>query len=268
MKQTYRHSDAERTTLKKIAIGAGIFIVGFFVLSYDPLQGAISQGVYRVAPRVWEIGKEASDAKNSFIGAFAFKRTLVKENELLRDEISRMRAEVLDRGLLKERVAKLEAMLGRENSGERVVANVLAGPGRSPYDTYIIDVGEDHHIALGDRVVYAGASVIGEISEVHTSSSKVKLFSSPDGEIAVRIGTTTIPSVAKGRGMGNFEARVPQGSVVAPGENVITSENLILGVIGAVIADEAMPFVRVLFSTPFNVTGVEMVEVIRSTSQR
>jgi hypothetical protein len=81
----------------------------------------------------------------------------------------------------------------------------------------------------------------------------------------VVIGGNVIPATAHGRGMGNFEAKIPQGSLVASGENVlIPGEDLILGVVGAIEENPGEPFMRVFFRTPFNISAIDSIEVIKS----
>lgn len=265
MKQIYRRSDSVRISRTTILVGIGVCALGIAVLLFSPVRSAISDGVYQVAPGLWETGDATKRSVSNFFSGFKAKESLAEENDVLREELSLMRAHVLDRNLLEDRVVELEEILGRTRSDNRVIARVLAMPGRwSPYDMIVIDIGEDHGVLVGNRVMY-GNSVIGEVAEVHAQSAKVQLFSSPGDELNVLIGTTTISAVARGRGMGNFEARIPQGNTVLVGENVFTSENLIIGTVGAVIEHESMPFIRILFTTPFNITEMRTVEVVRGS---
>lgn len=265
MNQTYRRDKRPLRARRAPFVVAGIFVIGVIMLTFTPLRVTLSRGVYFFASGVWQGGDRISGAVKNFFGGFASKEALVEENMSLREEVSRMQVQVLDRNLLEEKVRDLEERLGRTNADDRIVAHVLAGPGRSPYDLLVIDAGEDHGVVLGDLVVYAGAGVVGEVVEVYRTSSKVSLFSSPGKQLPVLVvGTTTIPTIATGRGMGNFEAHVPQGSVVVAGESVITPEDLIVGTVGAVIENEAMPFVRILFTSPFNIAEMRTVEVVKN----
>ena len=263
MKQTYLQNNDTRSMRNKIVIGAVVLLVGGLIVLLSPLRNSLTRTLHIAGPQMWETGEQVSQAGSSFFGAFASKNRIVTENDFLREENSRLRVEVLDRNLLKERIVILEEILGRERKEQRIVANVLAGPPRSLYDTLIIDVGEDNVVATGDRVVYAGSGVVGEIVEVYAHSSKIKLFSFPGEKISVHLGTTTVPVMALGRGMGNFEARVPRGTQISEGDEVITPNNLILGVVGAVLQDDTLPYIRVLFSTPFNITEIRTVEVLK-----
>lgn len=242
-----------------------LVLISGFILFSNPVRGAISRAVYTTTPWMWDIGIKAGNSWNMFWGEFRLKRSLVHENEVLQEEVARMQTQMLDRNLLEERVVELEGKLGRAGSDDRVTARVLVGPGRSAYDTLIIDAGSEQGILVGDKVVYAGAGVIGVTVEVYPTSSKVSLFSSPDKETAVAIGKEAIPAIARGGGMGNFESKIPQGSAVAVGDNVlIPGENMILGIVGSIEGKASEPFMQVLFRLPFNTAAIRSVEVIKS----
>ncbi|MBI3634271.1 MAG: rod shape-determining protein MreC [Candidatus Yonathbacteria bacterium] len=234
-------------------------------LLYSPTRRVASRIVYKEVPFLFDIGNIVTANFEEFFGSFRAKSSLVKENADLRDFVARMQAQVLDRNLLEERVQMLEEVLGRKGMDNRVISTVLSGPGQSPYDTLIIDAGIDVGIRRGNLVVYAGAGVIGRVAEVYPSSAKITLFSSPtEEEFFVLVGGAKVPAKAWGRGMGNFETRVPQGSIVSVGSDVVLSENpsFILGIVGSVEEKESMPFIKVLFRAPFNIAEIRQVEII------
>lgn len=240
-----------------------LIVISAFALLYAPIRGAITNTLYLVVPRIWGIGDTTQFAWNSFVTNFNEKNNLALENDRLKEEILHMQAQVLDRNLLAEKVDKLEEAFGRIQSDNRVVANVIAGPGLSPYDTLVVDAGVDSGVAIGNKVVYAGSGTIGEIIEASTESSKVKIYSSPGNEILVRIGTKGITAKAVGRGMGTFLAKIPQDSVVVAGDNVLLlKDGLLLGVVMLVENEPALPFMNVLFRVPFNITEIKSVEII------
>jgi hypothetical protein len=121
---------------------------------------------------------------------------------------------------------------------------------------------------MGDRVVYAGTGAVGEVIEVYKTSSKIKLYSSPGETRTVLVGNQEIPGTAVGRGMGNFEVKIPRESSITPQEYVFLppslpgESKLILGIVGVVEEDAEEPFDRILFRTPFNVTEMRFVEIL------
>lgn len=263
MKSTYRRGniDAQR----KVLVLAGIIIASVFILLVPPVRNFFSSVVYSIAPKVWGLGGNTGNFVGSFLGGFHNSNALTIENKNLREQIAQMETQVLDRNLLEEKVAGLEESLGRIHVDNHVSAQVVSGPGKSPYDTLVIDAGTDQGISVNDTVVYVNSGVIGKIFEVYPGSSKVKLSSSPGEEIPVLLGTQAIPCLALGRGMGNFESKVPQGSNLVVGEYVtLPGQSLVLGVIGAIVEKPVEPFVHVFFRTSFNIAKIRSVEVIIS----
>mgnify|MGYP001581860918 CR=1 FL=1 len=250
---------------RKPIIFIGAISLCLAILLYHPTRDIISSITYRGAQSIFVIGNAASDSLANLFGSFRAKNSLVKENSDLREEISRMQAQVLDRNLLEERLQMIEESRGHLEDDNRVISTVISTPWRSPYDTLVIDRGEEVGIRQGDLVVYAGSSALGRIVEVYPSGAKIMLFSSPqEKELAVLIGESRIPAKSRGRGMGNFEAKMPQGSAISVGSDVLLVEDpsIILGVVGLVEEKDSTLLMRVLFRTPFNIAEVRQVEVL------
>lgn len=240
-----------------------IVAISLVALSYTPTRGAITSAVFMVAPSVWKI----EDSVSSYLGTlsvnFRAKDVLYSENVILREEISRMQIQVLDRNLLKEKTDSLLETLGRKDGDNRIVANVLVGP-KFLYGTLVVDVGSDAGVSVGNLVVYSGSGVIGEVVEVGKSSSKVTLYSSIGKEYSVFVGSNSIPSTARSRGMGNFEATVPVGSNISVGDSVTSADGkLIFGTISLVEEIQTEPIERLFFRLPFNTALIRTVEIIR-----
>ncbi len=251
-----------RVWTRGLAIGF-LFAISVLVLFYAPLRSVITNAVYPFSLFMWEAGNKTESVVGTFFASFKDKNTLVKENEKLNDDISVMEAKVLDRNLLAEKIIKLEESLGRSRDDDRLFANVLVGADRSPYDTIVIDAGEKEGVFVGNTVVYSGSGVIGEIVETTSYTAKIKLYSSPGEEHRVIVGSYNIPAVAIGRGMGNFEARVPQNSAVSAYDTVLTAKNnLILGTVLLIEEKPEEPIKRIFFRLPFNITEIRNVEVI------
>ena len=242
---------------------AGIVLLGIIVLFSSSVRGFVSGVVYTGAPFVWETGDSIGQTFQSFFAEFRSKQLLELENESLTSQVERMKVEVSDRDLLVQKIADLQSVEGIKSSQKRVLANVIDGPGESPYDTLLIDEGENAGIKTGDTVSYAGAGVIGEIAEVYSSSAKIELFSSPGKETASLIGANKVPALSEGIGMGNFEATIPEGSAVSVGDQVfLPGGELILGTVGSIEEKQGEPFAHVLSRTAFNISDISEVEVL------
>ena len=104
-----------------------------------------------------------------------------EENEVahLRSQLDAVRATLADRDLLYRENLELKSRLGRAPEGKTLLAAVLLRPPGTPYDTFILDVGEKDGVALGDLVFAGGSVIIGKITEVYRSTSRTTLFSAP-----------------------------------------------------------------------------------------
>ncbi len=250
----------KRVTTTVIIIG----MVSIFILAYAPVRGAVTNVLYRFSPWIFSTGDTIIHTWSAFVGSIRDKNLLMSENILLRKEITYLRAEVLSMVALKEEIATLKETLGRNEKTNQIIAKVISVKGKFIYGIFIIDVGTKQGIAVHDLVTHAGAGIIGEIMEVSHTSSKVKLYSAFGQEHAVVIGPKFIPAIAYGHGMGNFEAHLPPNSIVVPGDSVVTQEtNHILGAVSFVEEKPTAPFVTVLFRSPFNISEIRSVEVIR-----
>ncbi|MBI5798829.1 MAG: rod shape-determining protein MreC [Candidatus Yonathbacteria bacterium] len=256
------HRDSQFLSPQNIALIV-IVAISAFALLYAPVRGVLTQAVFRVAPGIWGVGDSIGSSVNSFTANLRDKSNLIHENAVLKESIDQMQVQVLDRNLLEEKVKKLEEALGRAQSDNRVVAYVFSGAGASPYDTLVVDVGAEHGVAVGNMTVYAGFGAVGEVVEVAERSSKVKLYSSPGEEHLVVIGPNVVPARALGVGMGNFESKVPQDSLVSAGDDVVmTKGGLILGKVSFIEENPAEPFKRLFFRTQFNISEIPFVEII------
>jgi cell shape-determining protein MreC len=213
-KMLYHHDSRNRSEMsKKVMTLIVLVAVSVLVLLVTPIRNVLTQGVYLIAPEMWAAGSMASEKWNSVASNFHDKAALSSENAALRVEINRMQAEMLDRNLLAERVASLEGTLGRVKSDDRVVASVVVDSKHSPYDVLVVDAGTDNGVSAGNKVVLAGSGVIGEVVEASMGTAKVSLYSTPGVETSAVVGIHSVPIVALGRGMGNYEAKVPEGTL-------------------------------------------------------
>jgi len=154
------------------------------------------------------------------------------------------------------------------NSNNRVLTAVLVRPPLAPYDEMIIDAGADQGIAVGAKVYAPGNILIGTTTDVLGETSKVTLLSSSGLTYPVIIGGSHISATAIGRGGGQYEAQVPQATVIAVGD-LVSDSSLSDGTFGkvtAILNNPTDPFETVLFSVPINIYQLSFVLVDTSNS--
>jgi cell shape-determining protein MreC len=150
---------------------------------------------------------------------------------------------------------ELKSILGRDEQNDYVMAYILKKPPYIAYDTFVLDVGTDHNIKVGDKVYSSGNILIGDIAEVYSSTSKVKLYSSSGTKYEVLIGEANIQATATGRGGGSFETALPRDVKVSEGDVVSIPDisNTVFGIVGKIIADPVRSFSIIIFSQPINI---------------
>jgi cell shape-determining protein MreC len=190
-------SRRRRVPLSRITQGAGLVIL---LAAAALFRAPLSSALWRVlAPALaWRTGAQTSVLEGEFASttaALADRDALAADNVLLKKE------------------------LGRDPVQRGVLALVVARPPGLPYDTLMLDAGEDHGIAAGQRVLAAGA-LIGEVSEAYATTARVTLFSSPGQEFPALIRGTTPVSI-QGEGAGSMMGEVPAQTSVAVGDPVL-----------------------------------------------
>ena len=206
---------------------------------------------------------------SGFLNYFASKKTLSQENVRLTVALNQAQAQAALYQALKQENETLRAVLGKKpDTANFVLAQVLHRPNQSPYDTLIVDLGQNNStqaIRAGASVTIEGEWLIGEVAAVYSETAKVGLFSGANRELPVTLGESGITVLAQGRGGGNFLVELPRGVVVEPGMLVKTVRNhkvWPIGLVAQVRGDPSDAFQTVLFKNPVNVYEIGRVEIV------
>lgn len=201
----------------------------------------------------------------SFIMPNGFRSdSLIKEeNDMLRQEVLRLTSENADRMVLKNENDGLKFLLNRDVKKDGVkgtLAVVLSKPATTPYDTFILDAGSKLGVEVNDNVTF-GSLIIGSITEVGTSFSKAKLFSSFGNVFSGTLGKDNLKIEVKGLGGGTFESLVPIGASVEVGDALVIPqiESRVYGVVQKIeeLSDEG--FKKLFFVMPVNLNQINDV---------
>ena len=265
---SFRH-DNERKNKRKKIFGIVLCIALVLLIFRTPTSNYLSGGVHIVARPLLVVKAYIAEMFSGTLYFFATKQSLAEENARLTSALDLVLLEAHSREILRQENEELKYALLRHESKNLLVARVLASPGvGAPYDSLIIDVGEGDGLAIGARVFIDGDFVIGEITQIFMRSAVVTLYSSSGNEIAVTVGTSSIPTIAYGVGGGNFRIVLPKGLDIAVGDIVdIPSLSLeYAGVVDAIRKNDGSSLQDIFFRLPSNIHSLRFVYVMAPES--
>ncbi|OHA47308.1 MAG: hypothetical protein A2541_00790 [Candidatus Taylorbacteria bacterium RIFOXYD2_FULL_36_9] len=249
----------KKNVQKKILIIITILIIAIIIMATGPVR----QVLFSVAKPFWQV--KNSIVYSSFFEYFKFKQSLINERVALEQKLFLAGNLLADNNILRNENEVLKDLLGRkEIKGKTVLASILVKPPQIPYDTLIVDIGEDYEIKVGDKVLASANVYIGEISEVLTHSSKIILYSSPDQKLPVKLGTNSVSVEAIGMGGGNFNISLPREVEVKEGDTIVIPSITanVFGIVEKVDFKEKDSFQTVLFKSPVNISELNFVEIV------
>jgi cell shape-determining protein MreC len=216
-----------------------------------------------IASPIWKTQQAAVNSLSSFFAYFDSKADLEAENEKLRERAELLRLEVLNTRAIEKENAELKKSLGREDTRKDVlISQVLLKPFATPFDTFVIDIGENLKVAIEDKVFVAGIPV-GKIAEVYPESSLVRLYSSPGQEYQVYLGADNIEALAKSHGANNFFVVLPKETKVAEGDivSIPSIHTNTFAIVNEIETSGNESFQYIYFRGPVNINEVKWVEV-------
>jgi len=247
-----------KKTIRNI-IGFGIF----FILCVVGILSWTGQIFNFMGRPIWKTENFITQGIYNINYLFRTKSSISKENHNLIEEISSLRITMIDYQILKGEVDQLKELLGRlPEKNNFILGNILTKPNHSPYDTLIIDVG-NNDIKEGNLVYAVGNIPIGKVGKVYDKTSLITLYSNPGQKTGGFINETNASVELMGRGGGNFEMIIPlelqadKGTIVYLPAN--TSE--VIAIVQEVISNPSDPFKKVILSSPVNVQNLKWVQV-------
>ena len=257
-KNNYR-SRGRNSRLKIIAI-----IIAIVILFFISQLGLLGEVIHRIASPLWKAENYTVDKFSGMFSVIRSKKSLISEGRALREELGKANANLLIQKVYQKENEDLKVLLGRNNGRKNVILSaVLVRPSISPFDIIVIDIGKGSGVEVGNKVVYEGALIIGEVSEVDAKSSKVKLYSSPGEKHIALIGPRSVQAEVEGFGAGSFMAKLPRDMEINDGDEVVMPNisMSILGFVQKIETEVADSFQKVIFKIPINLSELKWVEV-------
>lgn len=260
----HQFRDKNRIAKKKRVIKNLIFLSIFLLLAALGVFGFSSTFLHFIGRPIWKV---ETSVKNNLVNIGYVARTkasVYRENQNLLSENVDLKNSMVDYQVLKNENISLKESFGRVPAKmDMVLANILTKPSYSPYDTLIIDIGDDVGVVIGDKVYSNVTTPIGEINTVYKNTSLVVLYSSPGTITTAMIDGVNTNVDIIGRGGGNFEMIIPIDLPYTKGGSVVIP-NLgpeVVAVIGDVISNINDPVKKVLLSSPVNIQNLKWVFV-------
>lgn len=262
-----RRDNKRRSEQKRLVIVVAILgiLILLSVFSIEPPSSTKSVAYFLGRP-VWALQRFVyREGKNAY-AILHTKAALVRENQELREQVKELEWSILDFKRVRDDLLKYENMLGRSAAPEFVLGKVLAKPGTLPYDTFILDVGEEQGIIVGDTVVIGSDIAVGKILDVRASVSKAQFFSSVGVTTPVLVGERALAFDAHGYGGGDIVITVPRDLEITEGEPVFlpTDPRTFIGEIEVVNERPSDAMKLIGIRLPVNVFEISYVKILHA----
>lgn len=251
-----------RRKQKRLQFAILLFLLlSLLLVLKTPVSNVLGGALHFVGAPFWKADISVADWFHEESALIRSKKDLLNENDKLKELIDRTALDAYSYGLLRDENDMLKERLGRKPEKDLLLARVLATPGRSPFDTLVIDAGSKEGISLGMRIFTDGDFVIGEVTTVFQHSAVVTLYSAPGGTLAGVLAKDGTPVTLSGEGGGNFLITLPRGSSVALGDlvDIPALAPEYAGVVDAVDRPEGQSLAYVYLKLPMNIYQLKWV---------
>ena len=251
--------DRQKNAKKKFFVVVGILVIAIIILVTSPVRNAL----FFIAEPVWQI--KNSIVASNFFQYFKTKQTLINDKLVIEQKLFLTGNLLALNETLQKENETLKDLLGRKEIKQKtILASVLVKPPQTPYDSLLVDIGEDQGLEVGDKVIANANIFIGEVSEVLPHSAKVTLYSSPGRKLSVVLGLSQVSVEAVGIGGGNFHILLPREVEVKEGDVIIIPAitNNVFGIVEKINFKDTDSFQTVLFKSPVNISELSFVEIV------
>lgn len=258
MKMNYLPKNRAKSNRYKLAF----FLLGVFAfgaVAFYFLNGIIISA----ASPLWKVENRITKSFVAGAEIWRSRQFLASENIRLKERIFSLELELSARPYASGEEDVLLALLGRRTESRGIAATVLVRPPKTPYDIIIIDAGTNDGVVSDSEVALAEGPVLGTVSEVFRSSSKVKLFSSAGEKTSAVLERSGLVIILEGAGGGNFRVAVPRETPVEIGDRILSADisSRLLAVVGEIKIEPTDSFKQILARGPANLFNIRFVMI-------
>jgi rod shape-determining protein MreC len=223
-----RVAPARRRSRSWIFVLLLIGAVGGLMLAPGPARELEAVGSRLLEPLQASVSTVSGQAED--VASVVRRMTeLSRQNEQYREEIDRLQAEIARLRELEVENHDLRNLLGlkqRAGTGELLPVRVIARDPSPFVHAITLDRGTDDGVQEGMTII-TWRGVVGRVSRVSPTSSKVLLITDTSSSISGRIQSseTRVTGIIRGRPEGGLlMQRIPQEETLQTGETVVTSD--------------------------------------------
>lgn len=221
-----RYSHLQRVVLALAVLGLAVYLMKVTAAPLgDPLTPLVHDLLAPAKGAVTEVGRFVSQEAYFLLSW----RGLARENEELKAEVARLRAQVAELNEYRLENERLKRMLQYRDTGpgggKAVVARVIARDPGNWFGTVTVDRGSADGVRR-DLTVVTPDGLVGRVVAVRTHSSDVLLITDPRSSVGGLIQETRIPGVVEGLAGGYGLLRmlyIAKDAPVEIGQTVVTS---------------------------------------------
>lgn len=250
---------------------AAILIAVFFhyVGWLAPVEGAL---VVIFSPVQQTVYNAASGGQNLY-SSWVKKRDLLAENQKLQNQLTELSIDTARLKSLEEEndLLKKEMNFVEENKFKFVAAKIISGVSDPLSQSVIINRGQKDAIEPGLAVVAADGIMVGKVSEVHDSYSKVVLLSDNKSRVAATVQNLdhTVGLVEGQYGLSFSMTNIPQNQEIRDGDLIVTSglegkipKNLLIAKVESVRSVESEIFKTAMLQPIISLSSLSDIVVI------
>lgn len=274
-----RNTDRRPPTFGDIGIRLVILVLAALLLmalqisgNLRPLQSAITQ--LTSPAQLSATGLTASIS--SFFGSLVRLRTLERDAAALETRNKQLEAEINTLSEVEKENEQLRGLLNfaqtrprLELRGAQIVATVIGEESTNFIGTILIDLGREHGINVGMPVV-TDQGLVGRISEVTDTLSKVLLLNDPSSSASALLADSRLNGIVSGSTSGALIMDfIPQGQEFREGELVLSSglggkfpKGLVIGTIESIESLPNAVFQKASVRPSVDFGSLELVMVI------
>ncbi len=180
---------------------------------------------------VQKVFTSASHGVSNFFGYFSNKKALQAEIDSLKKENSELKQQLVKNEAAYNENEQLRKLLNLKSNNvefELEAAEVIARNPSNWYNSLMVDKGAADGIALNQTVVSAGNTLVGRVSEVGTTWSRITLVTDAEHAAGAQISRSGEYGICEGDASGTSEGGcrmsfVSKNADIIVGDTVITS---------------------------------------------